>query len=734
MTSSQANKAFEVAVPAYKDDCSWIAVAEYLYGNSWHEALSIPEDEGPPASDELGTVDDTGETNIMMHLLDFTTMQQLCTSRNHDEAIFHMAVERLRSFTGSSDDDDNETILSSDGAKNEYNSWNRKMQMCAKDIISSYNPHQLPMKSIGNKEMISWFQNPNAVRNIMFYTSESLKLIMKKRNLVIATGRPTLQRMIDVLSGIDVENAQRQEGSDRASSESVVLNHEDAAARAIIERSFLPHQKGPKREYSSLGHRLEIPILQKWIEKSVSLGISIKGAYSTGLAAKQGEEYAKDSIDFILLVEDGGPLQAWGFEAKGRVTAATAAQEEQNLINSIDPHRRIPENDVYDFVLDPGERFQLLHHAYVYDLEAVVIAIGDSQSEILRSAIVDFSTRLKVHYGNVLRKLKDVGLSWAYPISPLPRNRVLDIPPKVMELASTIPTINGEETLQGTLNLWHAISGMPKPIPSLVRIIPSIYAFWNVVKGGSDTTTKLMDSCLIQIPKQYMNTESVAVTRCLMLVMVCNLRLMQVFTAKSDVNFYPSLLHYRQAASQRITFHMSLLKSAAIFRDALQKYNSTQSTNTVTFQSPTAAAQRQNIRRTNRRAMVDGVIPTKTNFGAVLSEPTPKRLAFNLSRNKANDEQESMNKRCTGIPMKDYPPKNRALCDYCRKHTTSWYCIGCKQWFCMERKVTNETKEKGLIDLYYHMVQGKERHFIKACYHKKHEAAWNNMTSANKEN
>jgi hypothetical protein len=725
-------------MPAYKNDLSWIAVAEYLHGNSWHEALSILEDEGLPL-DEPGTVDDTtggDETNIVMYLSDFTTMQQLRTSQNHDEAIFQLAVDRLRSFTGSGDEDDNEMILGSNDSKNEYNSWNRRMQICAKDIISSYNPHQLPMKSIGNKEMISWLQNPNAVRNIMFYTCESLKLIMKKRNLVIATGRPTLKRMIDVLAGIDVENVQRQDGIDHDSSESVVLNHEDAAARAVIERSFLPHQKGPKREYSSLGHRLEIPILQKWIEKSESLGISIKGAYSTGLAAKQGEEYAKDSIDFILVVKDGGPLKAWGFEAKGRVTAATAAQEEQNLINSIHPHRRISEHDVFDFVLDPGERFQLLHHAYVYDLEAVVIAIGDSQSEILRSAIVDFSARLKMHYGNVLRKLKDIGLSWAYPENPVSYNQVLDIPSEVMELASTIPTINGEETLQGTLNLWYAISGMPKPIPSLVRIIPSIYAFWNVVKGGSDTTTKLMDSCLIQIPKIYMNTESVAVTRCLMLVMVCNLRLMQVFTAKSDINFYPSLLHYRQAASQRMTFHMSLLKSAAIFRRALQKCNDSlqSSTNAVSFQSPTAAP-RQNIRRTNRRAIVDGVIPTKTNFGAVLSEPTPKRLAFNLSRNKANDEQEAMNKKCTGIPMKDYPPKNRALCDYCKKHTTSWYCIGCKQWFCLERKVTNETKEKGLIDLYYHTVQGKERHFMKACYHKKHEAAWRtNMTSANKEN
>jgi hypothetical protein len=94
-----------------------------LYGNSWHEALSIPEDEAPPL-EQLGTDDNTGdETNIMMYLSDFTTMQQLCTSRNHDEAIFHMAIDRLRSFTGSSgDDDDNEMILGSDDAKNEYNS------------------------------------------------------------------------------------------------------------------------------------------------------------------------------------------------------------------------------------------------------------------------------------------------------------------------------------------------------------------------------------------------------------------------------------------------------------------------------------------------------------------------------------------------------------------------------------------------------------------------------------
>jgi hypothetical protein len=187
LTSSQANKAFEVAMPTYKDNFSWIAVAEYLYGDKWHDALSIPEHESPPL--ELGTgngnlADIADENNITMYLLDNARLQQLCTSRNHDEANFYEAVERLRSFTGGRDEDDIEKMLgSSDDAKNEYNSWNRNIQICVKDIIASYNPHQLPMKSIGNKEMISWIQNPNAVRNVMFYTCESLKLIMKKKIL-----------------------------------------------------------------------------------------------------------------------------------------------------------------------------------------------------------------------------------------------------------------------------------------------------------------------------------------------------------------------------------------------------------------------------------------------------------------------------------------------------------------------------------------------------------------------
>jgi hypothetical protein len=111
-----------------------------------------------------------------------------------------------------------------------------------------------------------------------------------------------------------------------------------------------------------------------------------------------------------------------------------------------------------------------------------------------------------------------------------------EIPEHVSAIADTIPTINGRQYLQGTANLWFAMCQRPKPFPSVVRILPAIYAFWNVVKGGSDTATKLMDDCLVQIPKTHMNTETVAISRCLMLVFVQNHRLMQALSADSELN------------------------------------------------------------------------------------------------------------------------------------------------------------------------------------------------------
>ena len=106
-----------------------------------------------------------------------------------------------------------------------------------------------------------------------------------------------------------------------------VHNPKLVAIKSMLEKSFLPHRKGIHREYTSLGYRLEKPILKKWLDVALGdmrlpvRGLKLQGAYTAGLAAKKGATYAKDSIDFILMVKDPKDhpqeLKAWGFEAKG---------------------------------------------------------------------------------------------------------------------------------------------------------------------------------------------------------------------------------------------------------------------------------------------------------------------------------------------------------------------------------------------------------------------------------
>ena len=90
-------------------------------------------------------------------------------------------------------------------------------------------------------------------------------------------------------------------------------------------------------------------------------------------------------------LDDPDEVKAWGFEAKGRVTARTAAAEERNLRYLSHPHVRIHEFDVHEEVANESERFQVLQHALVYDFDAVVLAISDDQSLLIRSTIIDFS-------------------------------------------------------------------------------------------------------------------------------------------------------------------------------------------------------------------------------------------------------------------------------------------------------------------------------------------------------
>ena len=190
-----------------------------------------------------------------------------------------------------------------------------------------------------------------------------------------------------------------------------------------------------------------------------------------------------------------------------------------------------------------------------------------------------------------------------------------------------------------------------------------------------------MDDCLIQIPKCHMNTETVAISRCISLVLVLNHRLMQLVTCQRiNPDEYPSLLHYRHAASARLTYHKTLLRHWKIFSRLPEQ-------NQENIPQPILSTPSCQPRRQMRSDMVDGVIPKAVTFASDLSTKTPQRHGALIQSNKASAEVQDMVHRCTGRIMQVYPCKANYKCDLCRKNT-SWYCVGCKQWFCMTRRAS----------------------------------------------
>ena len=71
--------------------------------------------------------------------------------------------------------------------------------------------------------------------------------------------------------------------------------------------------------------------------------------------------------------------------------------------------------------------------------------------------------------------------------------------------------------------------------------------------------------------------------------------------------------------------------------------------------------------------------------------------------------------------MQIYPAKSDYPCFIC-KANTSWYCVGCKLWVCASRRATkNSLKE---LELYSHTIKSKPSNFVKSCFHKMHQEAW----------
>jgi hypothetical protein len=265
------------------------------------------------------------------------------------------------------------------------------------------------------------------------------------------------------------------------------------------------------------------------------------------------------------------------------------------------------------------------------------------------------------------------------------------------------------------------------------------------VKGGSDTTTALMDGQSVRIPRSYINNETVAVTRLTMLLLVLCHRLYQIFT--TDVQQHTTVRKYRNAANQRVSFENSIKKIRVEFKSRLEEVLA-------------GVARRSSIQITRRppprriRQRVHGIVPTHIDFNPQLTNDTPLKVTRQVNSGVASDEVTRMVKECTGMPVKLADANSHQRCDVCAAKPrakgdktsvpkTSWFCIGCKRYLCMERRMDSaKVQNDPEFSLYQRTfikrkrnneVVVKRRNFQRLCFHNAHEQAWCRLTEDNEE-
>ena len=297
--------AFVKAFPAFKENEAWIGVASYLYGNKWREAL-LPDDYNNDEDERPSDGDEDSSDGLLPDHLRPPTIQEYVTNKRYptqndsptllqNQRRAYFFVQRYvfnlpeddTSMLDDSDDDQSNSSEDNSTCEDDINSETGKVVLtqaeakaivnglqsqCRKEVLTYLAEHvhePFRKNNPSNKDLIEWLTASNSTRNYLFYKAAGLRSMIEARHLELETGQKTVAHMIralaeDSCAPLVPVGGRDEEAPLSASSALSVVEREslDAATKAILERSFLPHKKGKFREHCSLGHRLEIPILK----------------------------------------------------------------------------------------------------------------------------------------------------------------------------------------------------------------------------------------------------------------------------------------------------------------------------------------------------------------------------------------------------------------------------------------------------------------------------------------
>ena len=685
LTSSQSHQAFHALFPHFwnkeqniTDDDSldeptkpWKAIAEIVYGPTTWQAKLLPLQD----HDGSVVIDKTEEARNFKKYCLQDIPEIFALDDNDTKAI----VDAIADYV------EHDKVLSTEVATLNVESMSNDYRKLFMHILMTRINDSIRVKSMKKSYLVLWLSQKNKCRKWMFYQTSYLDATASSFGIK-KTERNTYEKMCTSLASY--------ENTERPAPQSYELSR-NAGIEAILQHSFHTPFTGSRRADCELGHRNEPKLIKKLITytnrgqgENGSLfalpGVNkILGIYTTGLVSRKDANYARDSIDFIMIVgTDTGIAELWGGEVKTRTRQNSKDKEVRfqrnrfrNTYTSTPLCTEMHCSDLHSQIANINERTQLLHHASIYNLDKVIFVIGDWNCNFIHIDIVQFSFAVLADYTTVLENTFDETLAWAYPTIEGFND---SIPSYVIDVAKKISNIGGENQFLSTYHLWRTMMidvTSNGPYPELERIIPMQHAAWNPTKPSGDTITQLIEKLFVHHP--HIDFETRPTTRLIQYMFVCIHKLRQICTARNTTDF-SSITSYRHAGSKRTPFILTMKMCFNVFG----KWGKQQKGDIPLSSIPVSPP---NLRRGVRRT-TDG-----KRFVVVPSPITPLQFVKRRRTRGAsiqNDLMKEQQQTCRGpIVAMDLKTAERRRCAVCQKKTI-WMCQGCQQFYCNQHDVT----------------------------------------------
>jgi len=390
---------------------SWIHVAKIMRGEDWENKMLRPHEQGNHVAIDIATAQMRFDNKF----------KDIYDGREDLELVgVKMFIAKLYNDLVHTDVALDKTSATSFLPTNDF-----VLREVYKLISGSAGDDEI--KSIQNK-MIAFLGDQNERRKYHFHGRERLVTTCSAYRIKIQTSNQE-KTIINKIAEFEKDES--------TSNELPAITFDDIKMQSterLLGQSFQTKFVGSKKAACETGHRNESKVANNFAN-DVAAGLLkgvvdfiLLGMYTTGLVAKKGMPYVKDSIDVILHVEMAdGEQDMWGCEIKSRVSASEAAKE-----TTFQRHRHgaqgcgtrkytmLHQNFLHHDIQKLTERCQLLHHAYVYNIKTMVYLVGETNGKILHGNIISFQQDFLDSYGLVLKDMYPTSLSCFYDADERP--------------------------------------------------------------------------------------------------------------------------------------------------------------------------------------------------------------------------------------------------------------------------------------------------------------------------